>query len=426
VSETEKMAKAFEERGLKAEAENVRRAAEAALKASESIGWRAPEEAAQRLSAAVEEAEKLIAKLRDEAVVRQVVEYGYYSALASLAREAKEVVTAKRDVEERLVKLIDDVKPAVELIAPHLKPLLERVKAGDYSVLPALEVELPKLAGATEATRRVGQGAGGGEGSLEAAAHIDKKVKELEKALKKAPEDVKAVFGEAFKALERRDFEKAVAELDKILKIIEEKRARLEPLEERIREARALAEQLGLEKVVKALERPTEKNVAKALGELERELARIYGALELVEYVKRPKADAEFGRAWAVARVLGLEEADRLFKALSEASLYLLREGREVFRNPLYDEVKYLWIRSGLGLWLRLRCIQLRRRPPRSRRPPACIRQVVRPLRRVRPVSGYGLRARQDQRGEGRGAREHSRRLQLRRQDDEVAGRLQQ
>jgi hypothetical protein len=90
------------------------------------------------------------------------------------------------------------------------------------------------------------------------------------------------------------------------------------------------------------LERPTEKNVSRALGELERELARIYGALELVEYVRRPRADADFGRAWAVARVLGLEEADKLFNALSEVSLYQLREGREIFRNPLYDEVKHL------------------------------------------------------------------------------------
>ena len=69
-SETEKMAKAFEERGLKTEAESVRRAAEAAVKISEAVGWRAPEEVAQRLPSAVEEAEKLIAKLSDEAVVR--------------------------------------------------------------------------------------------------------------------------------------------------------------------------------------------------------------------------------------------------------------------------------------------------------------------------------------------------------------------
>jgi len=71
-------------------------------------------------------------------------------------------------------------------------------------------------------------------------------------------------------------------------------------------------------------------------------LARLYGALELAEHVRRPRADAEFGRAWAAARVLGLEEADRLFRALSEVSLFLLREGREIFRNPLYDEVKHL------------------------------------------------------------------------------------
>jgi hypothetical protein len=75
---------------------------------------------AQRLSSAVEEAERLMARLRDEAVVRQIHEYGYYSALASLAREAKEVVTAKREVEEKLAKLIEDVKPVVELIAPFL------------------------------------------------------------------------------------------------------------------------------------------------------------------------------------------------------------------------------------------------------------------------------------------------------------------
>jgi hypothetical protein len=43
-----------------------------------------------------------------------------------------------------------------------------------------------------------------------------------------------------------------------------------------------------------------------------------------------------------VARVLGLTEADKLFRALSDASLYLLREGREIFHNPLYDEVKHL------------------------------------------------------------------------------------
>jgi hypothetical protein len=342
MAETEKMVKAFEDRGLKTEAENLRRAAETALKAAESIAWKAPEEITQKLPSAVEEAEKLIAKLRDEAVVRQIHEYGYYSALASLAGEAKEAVTAKRDVEERLVKLIEDVKPAVELVAPHLAPLLERLKAGDNSVLPALEAELPKLA---ERHRQLGElvkALGAAKESLEAAAHMDKKVRELEKALGKAPDDVKAVFDEVFKALERRDFEKVVAELDKILKIIEEKMARVELLEREIKEARALAEQLGLEKVVKALEKPTEKNVTKALGELERELARLYGALEFVEYVKRPKADADFGRAWAAARVLGLEEADKLFKVLSEASLYLLREGREIFRNPLYDEVKHL------------------------------------------------------------------------------------
>jgi hypothetical protein len=341
-AETEKMVKAFEERGLKTEAENLRRAAEAALKAAESIAWRAPEEVAQRLSAAVEEAEKLIAKLRDEAVVRQVAEYGYYSALASLAREARETVAAKRDVEEKLAKVIEDVKPAVERVAPHLAPLLERVKAGDYSVLSIIETELPKLAEQHRQLQRLVDELGKAKEKLEKVVQIDKEVKQLEKALKKAPEDVKAVFNETFKALERRDFEKAVRELDKILKLIEDKRARLQPLEEKIREARAAAERLGLEKVVKALEKPTEKNAARALGELERELARIYGALELAEYIKRPRADAEFGRAWAVVRVLGLEEADRLFRALSDVSLYLLREGREVFRNPLYDEVKHL------------------------------------------------------------------------------------
>ncbi len=347
--ETEKMAKAFEERGLKADAENLRRAAEAALKASESIGWKAPEEVAQRLPSAVEEAERLVARLRDEAVVGQIHKYGYYSMLASLAREAREVVTAKRDAEERIAKLIEDVKPAVELVAPHLAPLLERVKAGDYSVLPALEAELPKLAERHRQLQMLVDELREARKSLDAAARIDKKVKELEKTLKKTPE-VETVFGEALKALERREFEKAARELDKILKITEEKRARLQPLEERIREARTLAEQLGLEKVVKALERPTEKNVSKALGELERELARIYGALELLEYVRRPRADAEFGRAWGAARVLGLEEADRLFRALSEISLYQLKEGREIFRNPLYDEVKHLidqeWVRS--------------------------------------------------------------------------------
>jgi hypothetical protein len=335
-------AKAFEERGLRTEAEDLRRAAEAALKAPEAVGWRAPEEITQRLPTAVEEAEKLIMKLRDEAAARQISEYGYYSALASLAREAKEVVTAKRDVEEKLAKLIEDVKPAVELIAPHLVPLLEKVKAGDYSVLPALEAELPKLAEQHRQLQKLVDELREAKKSLEKVAHIDKKIKQLEAALKKTPEDVKAAFGEALKALERRDFERAARELDKILKIVEEKKARLQPLEGRIKEAKAATQQLGLEKVVKALERPTEKNVSRALGELERELARIYGALELVEYVRRPRADADFGRAWAVARVLGLEEADKLFNALSEVSLYQLREGREIFRNPLYDEVKHL------------------------------------------------------------------------------------
>ncbi|MFZ8807887.1 MAG: hypothetical protein ACO2PN_07260, partial [Pyrobaculum sp.] len=340
-AETENMAKAFEDRGLKTEAENLRKASETALKISETVSWKAPEEAAQKLHPAVEEAEKLIIKLKDEAAARQISEYGHYSALASLAREAKEVVTAKRDVEEKLTKLIEDVKPTVDVIAPHLTPLLERLKAGDYSVLPALEAELPKLAEQHKQLQALVKELKTLKKSLEAAAHIDEKVKELEKALKKAPE-VKAAFDEVLKALKVRDFEGAVEKLDKILEIIEEKRARLEPLEKEVRELKALAEQLGLEKVVKALERPTEKNVVKALGELERELARIYGALELAEYIKRPRADADFGHAWAVARVLGLEEADRFFKALSDASLYQLREGREVFRNPLYDEVKHL------------------------------------------------------------------------------------
>ncbi|NAZ34988.1 MAG: hypothetical protein GU356_12050 [Pyrobaculum sp.] len=349
-AETEKMVKAFEERGLKTEAENLRKASETALKISETVGWKAPEEITQRLPSAVAEAERLIAKLRDEAAVRQISEYGYYSALASLAREAKEVVTAKRDVEEKLAKLIDDVKPAVDLIAPHLTPLLEKVKAGDYSVLPALEAELPKLVERHRQLQVLVNELEKARKSLDAAARIGEKIKQLEDALKKTPEDVKAVFNEAFKALERRDFEKASKELDKILKIVEEKRERLQPLEREVREVKALAEQLGLEKVVKALEKPTEKNVAKALGELERELARLYGALELVEYVKRPRADADFGHAWGAARVLGLEEVDKLFRALSEISLYQLREGREIFRNPLYDEVKHLidqeWVRS--------------------------------------------------------------------------------
>ncbi len=340
--ETERLVKAFEERGLRTEAENLRRAAETALKAAESIAWRAPEEVKQRLSSAVEEAERLMARLGDEAVVKQISEYGYYSALASLAREAGEVIAAKRDVEARLVKLVEDVKPAVERVAPHLSPLLEKVKAGDYSVLPALEAELPKLAERHRQLDELVKTLKEARKSLDAAARMDKKVKELEKALKKAPEDVKAVFDEAFKALERRDIEKAARELDKILKIIEEKRARLEPLEGEVQRAREVAERLGLSNVLKALERPTEKNVAKALGELERELARIYGALELAEYIKQPRADAEFGRAWAVAKILGLEEADKLFRALSDVSLYLLREGREIFRNPLYDEVKHL------------------------------------------------------------------------------------
>ncbi|MFZ8807925.1 MAG: hypothetical protein ACO2PN_07450, partial [Pyrobaculum sp.] len=341
-AETENMAKAFEDRGLKTEAENLRKASETALKISETVSWKAPEEAAQKLHPAVEEAEKLIIKLKDEAAARQISEYGHYSALASLAREAKEVVTAKRDVEEKLAKLIEDIKPAVDVIAPHLTPLLERLKTGDYSVIPALEAELAKLAEQYKQLQALVKELMAVKKSLEAAAHIDEKVRRLEKALKKMPNDVKAAFDEALKALKVRDFEKAAEELDKILEIIEEKRARLEPLEREVREARALAEQLGLEKVVKALERPAEKNVANALGELERELARLYGVFELAEYIKQPRADADFGHAWAVARVLGLEEADRLFKALSEASLYLLREGREIFRNPLYDEVKHL------------------------------------------------------------------------------------
>ncbi|MDT7870810.1 MAG: hypothetical protein RQ839_11600, partial [Thermoproteus sp.] len=68
---------------------------------------------------------------------------------------------------------------------------------------------------------------------------------------------------------------------------------------EELDKARRVAEELGLSKVLKALEKPDGKRAAKALGELERELARLYGALELAEYVRRPRADAEFGHAWA-------------------------------------------------------------------------------------------------------------------------------
>jgi hypothetical protein len=340
-AETEKMVKAFEERGILADAENVKRAAEAALKISETIGWKAPEEAAQRLPSAVEEGERLAVRLRDEATTRQISEYGYYSALASLAREAKEAVTARRDVEEKLAKLIDDVKPAVELIAPFLKPLLERLKAGNYSVIPALEAELPKLAERHRQLDELAKALTEVRKKLE-KFNIEEKVKKMEKTLKKAPEDVKAVFDEALKVLKGGDLERASKELDKILEFVEEKRSRLQQLEGEIQKARDAAERLGLSNVLKALERPTGKSVAKALGELERELAKIYGAHELLEYVKRPRADADFGHAWGAARVLGLEEADKLFSALSHVSLYLLREGREIFRNPLYDEVKHL------------------------------------------------------------------------------------
>jgi hypothetical protein len=329
-------------------------------------------------------------------------------------------------VEEKLAKLIDDVKPVVELVAPHLTPLLERLKAGDYSVLPKLEAELQKL---VELYRQLGELTNAlkeVKERLEKVVHIGEKVKKLEKALKKAPDDVKAVFGETLKALERRDFEEAVRELDKILKIIEEKRARLEPLEERIEEAKAAAQQLGLEKVVKALEKPTEKNVSKALGELEREMARLYGALELVEHVRRPRVDAEFGRAWAVARVLGLEEADRLFKALSEASLYLLREGREVFHNPLYDEVKHLidqeWVRS------------LVKAPMYSYVVDRLGPDVLQPVyarwygffAEYGPYLNAAYEHAKTSAVKARGARQHNRRLQLCRQDDALVGRLQQ
>jgi hypothetical protein len=173
-SETGKLVKAFEDRGLGTE--NVKKAAEVALRAAESIAWKAPEEVAQRLPSAVEEAERLMARLRDEAVVRQISEYGYYSALASLVRDAKEAVTAKREVEEKLAKLIEDVKPVVEPIAPHLTPLLERLKTGDYSVLPKLEEELQKL---VEQHRQLASWSGAGEARkrLDAAARIGEKVK---------------------------------------------------------------------------------------------------------------------------------------------------------------------------------------------------------------------------------------------------------
>jgi hypothetical protein len=107
--------------------------------------------------------------------------------------------------------------------------------------------------------------------------------------------------------------------------------------------------------------------------------------------------------------VLGLEEADRLFKALSEVSLYLLREGREIFRNPLYDEVKHLvdqeWVRSLVKAPMYSYVVD--RLGPDVLQP--YVRQVVRLLRGVRPVFEHGLRARQDERGEGRGAPSASR-----------------
>jgi hypothetical protein len=144
-AEVDAVVKDFESRGLRKEAEALAKTAEAALKLSEAVGWKAPEEVKQRLPSAVEEAERLIAKLRDEAVVKRIYEYASHSALASLVREVKEAVTAKRDVEERLVKLIDEVRLVVERTAPHLSPLLERLKAGDYSVLPRLEEGLAEL-----------------------------------------------------------------------------------------------------------------------------------------------------------------------------------------------------------------------------------------------------------------------------------------
>jgi uncharacterized coiled-coil protein SlyX len=139
---------------LRKEAEALAKTAEAVLKIAEAVGWKAPEEVKQRLSSAVEEVERLIAKLRDEAAVRRIYEYASHSTLVSLAGEAGEVIAAKRDVEERLVKLVDEVRQAVERTAPHLAPLLERLKAGDYSVLPRLEEGLAEL---VERQRRLGE-----------------------------------------------------------------------------------------------------------------------------------------------------------------------------------------------------------------------------------------------------------------------------
>ncbi|MFZ8841557.1 MAG: hypothetical protein ACO2PM_22085, partial [Pyrobaculum sp.] len=153
-AEVAAVVKDFESRGLRKEAEALAKTAEAVFKIAEAVGWKAPEEVKQRLSSAVEEAEKLIAKLRDEAVLRRIYEYASHSALVSLVGETREVITAKRDVEERLVKLIDEVRLVVERVAPHLSPLLERLKAGDYSVLPRLEEGLAEL---VERQRRLGE-----------------------------------------------------------------------------------------------------------------------------------------------------------------------------------------------------------------------------------------------------------------------------
>jgi flagellin-specific chaperone FliS len=281
----EGLAEELNRRGDLEAVERIRRAAGELARISEKIGWRAVEDVSVVLPAvgrAFEEAVRAVGESRDAA--RLVEAFKAKAEEAAKQLEQRGARGAADRVRRAAERVAEEVRAGGWGAVERLRPLLSPERGGDvlgrleslhtfFTNAEALSAyrELRRLQRVEEAVREVRGAASGGE--------VVRRVKELERALGRAPEDVKAAFGEALKALERGDFEGAAKGLDRVLKIVEEKRARLEPLEWEIGEAKAAAERLGLSNVLKALERPDDKRIAKALGELERELARLYGAL---------------------------------------------------------------------------------------------------------------------------------------------------
>ena len=297
----ERLIKAFEERGLRREVEELRNKAEHVLKTAEEIRW--GDELPAKLSKAAEE---LAAALRDEKLAEQIGEYAALTTLLAAVRELRDVVEARRRLEEEA------------------KPLLARLPVGVEEGLKQLE----------EAVRRVELA----EARERALREVETAAKRLEKVAEELPPKIveKLALREIINAAKEGRYGEALEKLGRAEKVLAS--AELDKFAE---EVMKISRELGLDVVAKAFEEGRSRQ--KAIKAVEGELDKLYGLAKLVEFFEKPSIK-NLGGLRAEGRGLA-----KFLLTLSEISALYWRS-RELFRNPLYDDVKHLidrhWIKA--------------------------------------------------------------------------------